>query len=183
MKFSDVIKTLCVCGCVFGSMCDDVRGMMCVPAPRDHTILRNDGKIIKTLEVNNVDELYDLPLEAVYKIERLSFNNIAITDKLVRSLDRIRTVDNLSFYECVSADYSFADLIGTGCPSDSLSIIKCGLSIEQARRVLISVDPHSVRHIDFSQNGFDQNSYEFRELLRNYVNGVMLLDQMQLCVD
>lgn len=27
MKFSDVIKTLCVCGCVFGSMCDGVRGM------------------------------------------------------------------------------------------------------------------------------------------------------------
>ena len=27
MKFSDVIKALCVCGCVFCGMCEDVRGM------------------------------------------------------------------------------------------------------------------------------------------------------------
>lgn len=27
MKFSDVIKTLCLCGCVFGGMCGDVGGM------------------------------------------------------------------------------------------------------------------------------------------------------------
>lgn len=27
MKFDDIMKTLCVCGCMFGSMCNDARGM------------------------------------------------------------------------------------------------------------------------------------------------------------
>ena len=97
MRFFDVIKTLCVCGCVFGSMCDDVRGM---DARVNKKLLNLNNELLASqkLTIRELDSVVDRLVSCVNAIQLKKTN---VSDKiLLRSFELLicKHFDSLSQY-------------------------------------------------------------------------------------
>lgn len=176
MKFSDVIKTLCVCGCVFGSMCEDTRGM----GKSNEHIFRRDN--VKITSIRALLELkMDLPSDQSNTIPPVLVRGMELDrvfvdaweNKFVCHVDSQGgvfqdTFELLAFENC-SIDPDFFPTLLYGVFS-SLSVIElriqnCALTMKQAEDIISEIYYGDVELIDFSNNKLGGASNGFEDIL------------------
>ena len=139
MKFSDVIKTLCVCGCVFGSICEDTRGM------EDYRHLTLENRVLKC------SDMWNLPYGRY--TTQIDISNCTLSNGFICGLLGLFNFDNvydssdtlkIRLREC-SMDNETREYIvdwledvcqGYGCILQELELRDCGFSKEQKDHLL-----------------------------------------------
>lgn len=142
----------------------------------------------KPIEISNMEDFRKFTLlDDTKELPSVAFHHMEINEEFNEKFwnvftDNI-TIKNLIFDHCsCSEGFSFDDLIASGCPSDSLTITNCGLSVKEASAVLLQTNPYTVQHVDFSGNGFKKSDLDFQKMLERFVEDRLCLNRKDLCV-
>ncbi|ORX79491.1 hypothetical protein BCR32DRAFT_300818 [Anaeromyces robustus] len=142
-----------------------------------------------TIEICNMLDFQKLTLDDTKELESVTFRDMEINEEFVDNFWNVFkddiTIKSLSFDHCFSSSngFSFSDIIAGGCPSNSLKITNCNITVDEASDILLNANPYSIRFIDFSGNQFKKSDSDFQEMLKLRVYDRMCLDQMDLCVN
>ena len=156
MKFG-VIKVLCLCGCVFGSMCEDTEGMRNTCT---HMSKFDIGAFSGSKEISfsgdeqffDVDDILDSGIKSVY------LEDLNIDDKFNRhwfSIFGRREFDSIEIVGCHFSDSGFG--LFDGLITVRLSLISCCISDEDIYDILGYLNPYSIEQVDFSFNNLGKN--------------------------
>lgn len=154
MSFN-VIKALCVCGCVFGGMCDDVRGM-------------------EKLYISERCQFFALNAVSMDGVDSVEFSHQYIDAEFFSQWARIsnKNLKEIRFNMC-----TFVDDFGYGILDNavltSLSVTNCGITASDSRNFLLGIYPYTIEYIDFSNNKLGQDESVFRQVLQDNVFFIM----------
>ncbi|KAG4084682.1 hypothetical protein H8356DRAFT_1298803 [Neocallimastix lanati (nom. inval.)] len=141
-----------------------------------------------TIDICNMQEFQKLILDDVKEVKSVNFRGMEVNEEFVDRFWNVFgndvTIEDLSFDHCFSSNgFSFSDIIAGGCPSNSLKITNCDITVDEASDILLQVNPYTVRFIDFSGNKFKQGDSNFQEMLKLRVYDRLCLEQANLCVN
>ena len=191
MKFSDVIKTLCVCGCVFGSMCDDVRGMesserevflsLSSKLRNFFVQLTDEEKALLKLDTNEESVVLPDGFEYNKKEKLFMVKNTHICCASIPDLND-PSISTLIVENCTFEDMnSFMYLVGSFCNSlESVAVRNCGLVANDVLGILRGLNPYVGISLDLSCNKLGEIEGEFEEILQRHVFGTFCFDPFNL---
>ena len=180
MSFN-VIKALCVCGCVFGGMCDDVRGIdICQSmeqydaASRKLVVHANDVAGLTEIgerfeSIIALDEFLHMPAVELRRYKAFKFNGIVIDSVFVAHWYTFLPYefDEVVFRRCdLTQGYAVVDHLNT----KRLVVTECGIGSDDVIDIF-RVDPYVVNYIDLTKNDLGDNERVFLETVRKYVDG------------
>jgi len=140
------------------------------------------------IEISHMEDFRKFTLfDDIKELPSVTFHHMEINEEFNERFWNVFTdnvtIKNLIFDHCsCSEGFSFDDFIAGGCPSDSLTITNCDLSVEEASAVLLQTNPYTVQHVDFSGNKFESSDLDFQEMLERLVDDRLCLDRRDLCV-
>lgn len=184
---------------VFGLFCVESEGMQRSKSSSDilsqhqatlvaHKRGSSDPVTMKEKVICSARDFQELTLDEAKRLKSVTFRGMKINEEFVEKFWSIFggdvVIESLSFDHCLPSNgFSFSDIIAGGCPSSSLKITSCGITVDEASDILLQANPYSVRSIDFSGNKFKKRDSNFQEMLRLRVYDRMCLDRMDLCVN
>ena len=155
MKFSDVIKTLCLCGCVFGSMCEDVVG-----------VDTNHLTCASSLIIRDVNDFIQMDQTNMGHIKSITFLNIDIDRAFYTFAEKLWSISDIHFYNCrLREGLSFYNILNS-CPIENLSIVNSGLTTSDISEIFCIL-PQEVNSLDFSENNLGTQEPSILYLLRD----------------
>lgn len=175
MKFSGVIKTLCLCGCVFGGMCEDVAGMSSNESNIEDNISTLSGKV---LEITSHDDFSTLTPQQVQSFEKVVFKGLkGLCSSDWYELLYYHGFDSIVFDNCSFPAFSYSF---DGICTRNLVVTGCDLRPYDIPSVLY-VDTYSlIGTLDLSNNHLGDDEDELAENLNRYIAGVFGLDLLDL---
>ncbi|MDR2723959.1 MAG: hypothetical protein LBB25_01990 [Holosporaceae bacterium] len=168
--FNDNVRGMLtgVC-CAAVMVCGNVSGMM-------SDVVEIAGSIL----ISDREQFCAITPEEARDIKSIKFDGIEINSSFVSSFysAMYHCIDSLSFNNCTLIENCFfSDLFDSEYPVVDFAIVNCAISIKDASLVLSLINPHLVRIIDFSKNGFGGHEILFEnEILKKRIYGRMCLD-------
>lgn len=113
------------------------------------------------------------------EINSLSFSNMEISEELADAVDQnFNSIHELTFEGCGPSDMIHWAFSGCGLTVKHLVIKNCKLSFQDAKDILYSINLYMIQDVDYTGNGFDKDSPEWRSVLTDWerqLGGVPLL--------